>query len=49
MTLAKCAKCGVELIAPYDGNPYWCTDYSRENDELERELESELDREDEYL
>lgn len=36
MTLAKCAECGVELIAPYDGFPYWCTKCSIEDDEKER-------------
>jgi len=30
--LAKCHNCGVELIAPYDGQPYWCTECSYEND-----------------
>jgi hypothetical protein len=31
--LAKCADCGAELIAPYDGNPYWCTECSQKEDE----------------
>jgi DNA-directed RNA polymerase subunit RPC12/RpoP len=32
MTLAKCHTCGRELIAPYDGMPYWCTECSYEDD-----------------
>jgi tRNA(Ile2) C34 agmatinyltransferase TiaS len=37
MTLAKCAKCGVTLIAPDDGYPYWCTKCSYEYDERVRQ------------
>jgi len=37
MTLAKCAGCGAELIAPEDGQPYWCTECSQAADEKERE------------
>jgi hypothetical protein len=40
MTLAKCHKCGVELIAPYDGQPYWCTECSIEEEEDYRERET---------
>jgi DNA-directed RNA polymerase subunit RPC12/RpoP len=32
MVLAKCKKCGATLIAPYDGNPYWCTECSYEDE-----------------
>jgi len=32
MMMAKCHNCGVELIAPYDGQPYWCTECSYEDD-----------------
>lgn len=35
--LAKCAKCGVELIVPHDGQPYWCTECS-----IEEELKDNL-------
>ena len=40
MTVAKCHKCGVELIAPYDGQPYWCTECSIEEEEDYRERET---------
>jgi hypothetical protein len=31
--LAKCEGCGVTLISPYDGQPYWCQECSMERDE----------------
>jgi len=34
--LAKCHSCGIELIAPYDGQPYWCTECSYEEELKER-------------
>jgi DNA-directed RNA polymerase subunit RPC12/RpoP len=37
MTLAKCAKCGRELMAPDDGHPYWCTECSYEDELKYRE------------
>lgn len=30
--LATCAKCGDELIAPEDGQPYWCIECSHKLD-----------------
>lgn len=33
MTLAKCHECGVELIAPFDGQSYWCTECSQKEEE----------------
>jgi DNA-directed RNA polymerase subunit RPC12/RpoP len=33
---ARCYDCGVELIAPADGRPYWCTACSYEHDLKER-------------
>ena len=32
MTTAKCHDCGAELIAPYDGKPYWCIECSYKYD-----------------
>jgi hypothetical protein len=31
--LARCETCGKTLIAPYDGQPYWCTECSIEKDQ----------------
>jgi hypothetical protein len=30
--VANCEGCGAELIAPYDGQPYWCTECSHNED-----------------
>jgi len=30
--LAKCEDCGVTLIAPYDGHPYYCQECSQMRD-----------------
>lgn len=30
---AVCYECGVDLIAPADGQPYWCTECSQEEEE----------------
>lgn len=40
--LAKCHKCGVTLIAPEDGQPYWCTGCSYEEELREREHETNI-------
>ena len=37
--LAKCHSCGKELIAPYDGHPYWCVECSYEEELRERAKE----------
>ena len=42
MPLAKCHTCGAELIAPYDGKPYWCTECSWEDEMREREKENKV-------
>lgn len=34
--LARCEKCGMTLIAPFDGQPYWCTECSYEDELRER-------------
>jgi len=34
--LAHCAGCGAELIAPYDGMPYWCIECSQEEERRNR-------------
>jgi len=35
--LAKCEDCGDTLIAPYDGNPYWCIACSQKQDRKREE------------
>jgi DNA-directed RNA polymerase subunit RPC12/RpoP len=42
MTVAKCHSCGRELIAPYDGHPYWCVECSYEDELKERAKENKV-------
>ena len=39
--LARCEKCGEELIAPYDGQPYWCIECSQEIDRKDYDRDPE--------
>jgi DNA-directed RNA polymerase subunit RPC12/RpoP len=44
MTMAKCHKCGREVTAPYDGQPYWCTACSYEDDLKEKQRRERKDK-----
>jgi exosome complex RNA-binding protein Csl4 len=36
MTLARCKKCREQLIVEDDGQPFWCTECSAEEEHIKR-------------